>query len=427
MQNNKIAWLVYKPERKRNKANTFDSNYNIGALVINNELIKAGYNTRYVTAESANDVDIVLVSFTSTYDLIAYYKAVSRHKNWTNRKFIVIGGGFGLQNINIIKNYIDIAVFGRAEDIIVDIISGNYDYDNIIIMPEIKAIKIRQAQRLYPDIIDTKGKKLTWQEQFIGCPNKCKFCHYTWSRKLISKTGTYYQGHLTANRSVEILWNDICSVDGKQGRIRTAIDGFSQKLRLRYGKNITNQGIIDGINKMGSFQGNTVALVYNISNMPDETNEDYEELIQTIDKATPQNRVIIVLQSTPFRPSPLTPMQWMPVKLYPNWNRLAGKLIIEKPNLRFIHSFSNESNWSQLLTVIIERATEQSDKLIDTICFSRKLNALRSDYKVRILQDRFDLSPYLRQYGIDERLPTWYLESYVSNDKIKNMARKMRI
>lgn len=422
MKNKKIAWLVYKPEKKRNKENTFDSNYNIGALVINNELIKADFKVGYVTPESANDADYILVSFTSTYDLIAYYKAVSKYKYFKERKFKVICGGFGLQNIYSIRNYIDIAVFGRAEDIIIDIINGNYNYDNVMVLPDIKAVKVRQADSLYNDKIETKGHTSSWQEQFIGCTNKCMFCHYTWARKWISNKDTYYQGHLTANKSVEILWKDICRIDSKQGRIRTAIDGFSERLREIFGKKITNQEIVKGIEKLGSFEGNTVVLTYNISNMPSEVGEDYQELIDTIKQAQPKYRVIVVLQSTPFRPSSLTPMQWMPVKLFPNWNDLAAKEIIERPNLRFTHSFSNESAWSQLETVIIERATEQSDKLINTICFSPKLKKWDAKTKVKILQDNFDLSQYIREYDVNEQLPTWYLESYISNDKIKKMA-----
>ena len=420
----KIAWLVYKPYKKRNKKNTFDSNYNIGALLIN-DILGKNYIIDYVTPESAFNTDILLVSFTSTYDLLSYYKAVNKYKHFKNRKFKVIAGGFGLQNIYGIKDFIDVAVFGRAENIINEVIKGNYNFNNIMVLPEIKDVEIGQTKKLYPNEIKTKGYKLTWKEQFIGCPNKCKFCHYTWSRKCLYPEKTYYQGSLTKNNSVEILWKDIKYIDKKQGHIRTAIDGFSERLRYKYGKKITNDSIIEGIEKIGSYDGKTIMLIYNISNMPNETEEDYQELITTIGKAKPKNRVIIVLQSTPFRPSPLTPMQWHSVKLFPNWNDLAGKVIIERKNLRFIHSFSNESCWSQLLTSIIERATETSDHLINTILYNRKLDRYRAEDKVKILLDNFDLSHYIKKYNHDEKIPTWYLHSYTEKNNLINMAKRL--
>jgi len=420
---NKIAWLVYRPEKKRNKENTFDSNYNIGALVVNNELIKAGYEIGYVTPESANEADIILISFTSTYDLIAYYKAVSKYKHWKNRKFKVIAGGFGLQNINSIKNYIDIAVFGRAEGQIIDIINGNYDYDNVMVLPEIKPIKIRQVDSLYSDEICLIKKNKVWKETFVGCPNRCKFCHYSWARKKVG-TVTYLSERLV--NKPQILWKDIKKINKYLSSLKAAMDGFSEKLRNFYGKKISNLEIIEGIEHIGSFTGTTMINVYNICNMPNETKDDFDEFKLVLDKCNPINKTIIVLQSSPFRPSPITPMQWEPVKLLPDWHKVSGTTFYSKNNLLAVHSLMNESCWSHLVTTIIERATEQSEKLINTICFSSKLNKYKAEQKVKMLEHHFDLSPYLREYDVEEKLPTWYLESYTPNEKIKKMAVKLK-
>ena len=426
---NEIAFLMYYPHKQRQNNNSFEGNYNIGANVIMDVLRRKGIECNYCTVDTANKFKIVLVSFTSDYDCLAFYKSVALLPSWqpNKRHFIVIGGGEGIQNPTTIRNYIDYAVFGRAENIIYDLIDtvlgGElFTHESVMNLPELHKVKLAQVKKLYPYEIDL-GKEKKWIETFVGCPNKCKFCHYTWSRKWIGGD-TYYQGNLTMNRSVEILWKDIPSFTEKQGRIRTAIDGFSERLRKAYGKNISNEEIENGINHIGSFEGNTVLMVYNISNMPHETEQDRQSLYEILKKANPKYRVIFVLQSTPFRASLLTPLMWSPITLFPATSDLSAKVIIDKPNLRAIHSFSNESPYSQLETMIVNRATPNTDKLFHTICFHPKLKSGTARDKIKLLQNTFDLTQYIKQYDIDELHPAWFLSSYTSKDALWKQHKK---
>lgn len=433
-----VAFLCYWPLKQRQDNNSFDGNYNIGARVIMDVLSTAGIECEFCTPDTAKDYRIVLVSFTSDYDCIAFYTSVSLLPQWQpdKRTFTVIAGGEGVQNPTSIRRYLDYAVFGRAEDIISglvkDVLGGgtNYQHESVMHLPDIFPVKEHQASCLYPrDIRLGEGRgKRDWRESFIGCPNKCLFCHYSWSRKWIGGD-TYYQGELTMNRSVEVLWKDILNMTKKEGRVRTAIDGFSERLRFAYGKRITNQEIIDGINHIGSFGGTTVVMVYNISNMPGETEDDRQELYATVKKANPKHRVIVVFQSTPFRPSLLTPLQWGPVTLYPATSDLSAQVIHDSDNLRVMHSFSNESPWSQLQTMIISRATPDSDKLFHAMCFHPKLKSGNSRERVRLLQNSFDLSPYLREYDPQEQHPAWFYDSYTSRDVLAKayMVAKSRM
>ena len=424
MQSNEIAFLAYYPLKKRQKNNSFEGNYNIGANVIIDVLRRNGINCDICIPDTANKYKFVLVSLTSDYDCIALYKAVALLPSWQlGRKFTVVAGGAGMQNPITIRNYIDYAVFGRAENIIYPLIEcimgGNiFTHESVMNLPDIHRVKLGHASKLYPHSIDLGQKQ--WKESFIGCPNKCLFCNYTWSRKKLGKE-TYYQGDLTKKRSIECLWKDIPKISKKEGRIRTAIDGFSERLRMIYGKRISNQEVIDGINHIGSFQGITVLLVYNISNMPHETQEDKEELYKTILKANPENRVIVVFQSTPFRPSLLTPLQWAPVTLYPATSDLSANVIHDSDNLRVMHSFSNESPWSQLQTVIVSRATPETDKLFHILCFHPKLKKGTAREKVRLLKRSFNLSPYLREYDEEKKHPAWFLSSYTDNKKLRRI------
>jgi len=425
----KIAFLAYYPEKKRTKNNSFEGNYNIGANVIMDVLRRRGVECDICTPDTARNYQIVLVSLTSSYDCIALYKAVVLLPSWQRgRQFTVVAGGAGLQNPTTLRNYIDYGVFGRGENIIwplIDsILGGNkFEHGSVMNLPDIHHVKLAQVTELYPHEIDLGRDRgcTKWKESFMGCPNKCLFCHYTWARKRVGSEGTYFQGDLTAKRSIECLWKDIPKINKKQGRIRSAIDGFSERLRMVYGKKIKNREIIDGIDHLGSFEGTTVFLVYNISNMPHESQMDKDELYETVKQANPENRVIVVFQSTPFRPSLLTPLQWAPVTLYPATSDLSAQVIHDSDNLRVMHSFSNESPWSQLETVIVERATKETDKLFHAICFHPKLKKGTAREKVNLLKRSFDLSPYLRQYADGEKHPAYFLSSYISTDKIRRI------
>lgn len=432
MLSSEVAFLMYYPRKQRQANNSFEGNYNIGANVIMDVLARNGINCNFCTAETANKFKIVLVSFTSDYDCIAFYTSVALLPSWQpkGRKFIVIAGGEGVQNPTTIRNYINYAVFGRAENIIYDLVNtvlgGKiYEHESVMNLPELHEVKLAQVKELYPHNIDLGNgrEKKDWIESFIGCPNKCKFCHYAWSRKWIGGD-TYYQGDLTKSRSIEMLWKDITNVTEKQGRMRTAIDGFSQRLRYTYGKTISNDDIVDGLNHIGSFGGNTVLMVYNISNMPHETQEDKNELYATIKKADPKYRVIFVLQSTPFRPSLLTPLMWAPVTLFPATSELSAKIIYDTPNIHAIHSFSNEGPYSQLETMIVSRATPDTDKLFHTICFHPKLKSGTAREKIKLLQNTFDLTQYTKSYDISDKHPAWFLHSYTNRDVLWKQYQK---
>jgi len=422
-----IAFLAYYPDKQRQKNNSFEGNYNIGANVIIDVLRRKGINCDICTPDTAQKYKIVLISLTSDYDCLALYRAVALLPTWQpGRKFKVIAGGAGMQNPTTIRKYVDCAVFGRAENIIhplIDCIMGGstFTHESVMNLPDIHPVKLAQSFELYPHKVDLGNGRgcRQWKESFIGCPNKCLFCHYTWARKRAGSGETYYQGDLTMKRSIECLWKDIPKITKKEGRIRSAIDGFSERLRMAYGKKITNQEIIEGINHLGSFKGTTVILAYNISNMPHESEEDREELYLTVRQAAPKNRVILVFQSTPFRPSLLTPLQWAPVTLYPATSDLSAQVIHDSDNLRVMHSFSNESPWSQLETVIVSRATPETDRLFHAICFHPKLRSGTARQKVGLLQRSFDLSPYLKEYNREEKHPAWFLSSYTDNAKLR--------
>lgn len=424
MSTSDVAFLAYHPLKQKREDNSFDGNGNFGAKTIADVLARAGIAVGYCSPESAHEHKVVLVSFTSTYDLIAFYKAVALRGDWKRRSFRVVGGGFGMQNPTAVRNYMDYAVFGRAEEIAPAVVESallqrRHEHSSVMNLPELSPVKIAQAKQVYPH--DVEGRR----EEFIGCQRKCRFCHYTWARRYVGKAEDYVQTELSAS-TPEITWDQLCRVAKKQGRVRSAIDGFSARLRVAYGKSISDAEIVEAIERVGSFGGTSTVLAYNISNMPTESQQDRDSLYAALRKANPRGRVIVVIQSTPFRPSLVTPMQWEPVKLLPSTNDLAGQCIVEKSNLRAVHSFSNEGAWSHFETVVVERATPASDNLFHSICFAPRLQSGPAAQRIRIAEHNFDLKPYLREYATDEKHPGWFLESYTPRDRLRRLADDMR-
>jgi radical SAM superfamily enzyme YgiQ (UPF0313 family) len=424
----KIAILVYKPYKKKRKDESFDGNDNIGILVVKSILERAGFDVGYCSVDSANQNDIVLVSLTSTFDVYSFYKSVAKNAPWKKRQFKVVCGGFGLQNPYPIRNYIDYGVFGRCEGFIADFIKSiadgdPFDHESIMVLPDVTPVKIAQADKCLDFGVEyNHGKEFI--ESFIGCPNKCKFCHYTWSRKSIGHHGEYVNETLSGSSSPEMTWKQLMKTTGKLGRVRSAIDGLSERLRYLFGKKISNGDIIEGIERLGGYGGNTVCVTYNIGNFPTETRDDLAEFADVVSMAKPKDRVIIVLHTTPFRPSLATPMQWEPVSIFPNWNKYAAVQIYDSPKLRVVHSTGNEAPYSHLMCVIAERATGATDRLFHNICFNPKLQTGRSSDLARMVMDNFDTDQYLKQYEIGQiDFPGAFLSGYLD---VGGVAKKMR-
>ena len=427
-----VAFLCYEPLKQRRADNSFDGNDNIGAYVVIDCLRRSGIDVGFCSPETASKYRVVLVSFTSTYDLISFYQEVALLPSWQRgrRSFSVVAGGFGMQNPCSVRNFVDYAVFGRAEMFVAELVGtilggGKFEHLSVMCLPELHSVTVSQVETMYPHPISVRDR--TWHESFTGCPRKCRFCHYTWSRKSTAPSkGDYVQDGLTDGKSPEVTWAQILTYPRKAGRIRTAIDGFSERLRAAYGKRIADKDLTLGLEHMGSFGGKaTVMLAYNISNMPGETQDDRNQLYAALSAARPETRVILVLQSTPFRPSLLTPMQHCEVRLEPATSDLRAGVIFDAPYLRVMHSFSNETPWSQLQTVIVERATPDTDKIFHAMCFAPRLQSGTWRQRLSILKRNFDLTPYLRRYDLDEQHPAWFLSGYMPQKKIRDMAEWM--
>ena len=421
------AYLEYAYDGKRDG--------NIGGEVIAKLVAEIAPLDR-ITAQHIDKYHCVLVSIPSSGQMIDILKLALKHR-WDRRKCRIIVGGYGVQNINLLRGFVDYAFFGRAHDCIEQIIDSvaegsiHHDIaDNMIAIDSPHIVRFRQSPLMANSVFN---------EEFTGCPLKCKFCHYTYARKFNGKTTGYTQALLTNGNADEVLYSDIAGFTEKRGRIRTAIDGFSERIRYLYGKRISNDTIIDGINHLGKivydnrqddfFGGHelnkrTVMTVYNIANFPYETQDDEQEFIDNIRRADPRTRVIFILHSTPFRASPATPMQWERVQIFPDWSAQREKTICDRDNLLVKYSYTLEGPWSQLLAAITERARD--DDSVAMAAINYKSNKT-SGIKAAEFMDKHDVSHHIGEHDISKPPPgAWYLKSYLRDEQIIKIAEKMR-
>jgi radical SAM superfamily enzyme YgiQ (UPF0313 family) len=425
-----IAFLVYgkKFSSANRKDKSFDGQSNIGAYIIKDVFERAGYSISFASPEFADKYKIVLVSFTSSYDMLNFLKEVIPLKIWKKRKFKVIAGGFGLQNIYSIRNYVDYGVFGRAENNIVSLIESilqgkEFHHESIMDLSQgITPVKICQVDNFYPHSIDIQP--VAYKETMIGCAKKCLFCHYTFSRKHLS-SDKFSTPVKYSSSSQEILFKELVEKSKGKGKIRSALDGHSERLRCVFNKRIKNDDIVNILSELSHKWENNICwlYIYLIGNYPSETEKDRNELKEVLSrvKIKQGKKMVLNFHVSLFRPSPLTPAAYLPVNLDFNYSK-ADYNIYNSDNITATYDWTRESFYNFLIQVIIERATEKTDDLLLNILFNKQISKMDSNQKYNTIKNHFDISDYIREYSTEERLPTWYLESYIGNHKIKQMA-----
>lgn len=259
-----------------------------------------------------NNWDIVLVSLTSPLEVYSLVYTFAKHGLTADsvRPAIVIGGAGNL-NCKTYLEYGDYFVFGRGEKTIIDVVEnylnpshplpnsvfkrGESSFDDVY--------AVAQTDHVYPEAI---GKA---RETMLGCPNKCRFCLYTYSRKYVG--GGEYRDTGFYKGSDEVLLKDL---DVRQGKsLVSSIDGFSERLRLAFAKPVTDKLIRQKLIEASEARtGDNIRMkLYQIMALPTETDEErkaFLELLKDIDKECKPGRVIIifVIQRRPAHSSTIS-------------------------------------------------------------------------------------------------------------------------
>jgi len=390
----------------------------IGALVIKDELERKGYHVDFCDYSSAFNYTHVLVSMTSTDDIFHIYAGCKKN-NWQNRTFKALVGGFGCQNPIALSDYIDYAFFGRTDGIIEDVLINHLKFkEHLFKISKPHMVSIRQVSECYPNSIKHNGAK--WREKSIGCPVKCKFCSFSHTRDWVKGEYETFEW-LLKGRTQEVLIKDIPEkVIKKQGWVKSAIDGYSERLRFKYGKKFaTWENIENALDHLCTFKGTTKLQLYNIHNFPTETKEDIIEFFDFFnnyveDAYKGDGKLIVEIHNTPFRPTLCTPMERQGAKLFPAAKPQVGLLnnyfnyLPVKPNSLTIASKNNihvkfsvfiENPFKHLKGLISIRYSDKD--IIEEILRIESMSGVKAlDYCIK----NIDITPYIREYKENEDL-----------------------
>lgn len=433
------AYVQEKYAKASYKNECLDTRQFVGLRVVIDCLERAGYTVEYAGKATVHEYDIVLVSITAACDWWPY---ISERLQWRRGDYKVLVGGAGVLHVEPFLRWFYAAILGRGENLIVPLVEGiengnGYENESIIYSESFNRDKlyyVAQVDKTYPHSLRLTDKRM-FTEGAIGCNHKCLFCGYTWQRKFVSPYDNYMMSDFLfgniedKERAMLDLAEDPDSIDFRHLRT-TAIDGFSERLRVGVNKPITHDIMHSFLVTMLKSEVKPHQLkFYNICGYPTETDEDWLEFLHELelaDNAVTQRdkQWSIVLHSTPFRAMPATPMACAPMSKR-NYRGsmgrilgagLRGNLIYQGKSLWCVESMGTDSLSTVMLDVIAHRGSYDDSENIERLCATRKFWAASSLAKEATLSKYFSLD-YMFGSFTKDTLPSKYLRTYASVDK----------
>lgn len=431
----RICAYVQEVYAKANyKRECFDTRQFVGMRVIIDCLERAGYTVEFAGRSTVHQYDIVLVSLTSDCDWWPYIRERLR---WQRGGYKVLVGGAGVLHVAPFLRWFYAAMFGRGEDLIVPLVQSiehgeRFEHESVCYSDDFRydrIYRLAQAVRPYPYQLRLSSNR-TFTEGPIGCNHKCLFCGYSWGREFLSQYKQFvYSDSLFGNIDVkELALLDLAEtpeIDWAHLRT-TAIDGFSERLRVGVGKPITRSVLTSFLVRMLSFKGKPHQLkLYNICGYPTERDADWFEFLEdlrTVDaKAAPRDKQwSIVLHCTPFRAMPSTPMACAPMSKR-NYRGLIGQtlgsglrgnLIYQGRSVWAVESMGTDSLPAVMLSALAHRGDLADSENIARLCATDKFWRASSNVRESTLSKAFDMDRLFGRFTA-ETLPSRYLRTYL--------------
>ena len=432
----RICAYVQEAYSKANYKNEcMDTRQFVGLRVVIDCLERAGYSVEYAGLATVHQYDVVLVSLTADCD---WWTFISERQRWRKGGYKVLVGGAGVLHVAPFLPWFYAAMLGRGENLIVPLIQGiesgdRWESESVLYsdtFSEDRTYRLAQVDLQYPHPIKlSKNRKFC--EGAIGCNHKCLFCGYTWQRKFVSPH-EYYRMEDSLFGNIADKERAMLDLDEDPGNIdfahlrTTAIDGFSERLRVGVNKPITRRIIHNFLVAMINSPAKPHQLkFYNICGYPTETDEDWMEFLDELrlaDEATDrrERQWSIVLHSTPFRAMPATPMACAPMSKRNYRGLIGGKLgaglkgnlIYQGKNLWAVESMGTDSLSTVMLSAIAHRGSREDSENVGRLCATKKFWSASASVREKTLERYFDMD---RLFGpfTPETLPSRYLRTYL--------------
>lgn len=420
------------------KCECMDTRQFVGLRVVMDALARSGYPVEWAGAATVHEYDLVLVSLTADCDWWSY---IAERLSWHKGSYKVIIGGAGVLHVAPFLPYGDYFVLGRGEEAVPNLVrrlDGRDGHgDDCVIdaatFDEDGRYMIRQTETLYPHEVPlAEGAGKCFRESAIGCNHRCLFCGYTWHRRPILPEGYFKYG--SGLFDVEDRERAMLDMERDPGSINwarlrsTAIDGMSERLRYMVNKRISRALMTAFVRRMiesedAGAKPHQVKL-FNIVGYPTETEDDWREYLETIREADmtarPSSRQwSIVLNATPFRAMPATPLACAPMSLRDYRGRvgavlgkgLKGNLIYQGRSLWSVEGMGTDSLPTVMLSAIVHRGGREDADNVARIARSKAFWSAKSEVRALTLSRYFDLDRLFGEYT-PQTLPSRYLRTY---------------
>lgn len=433
------AYVQERYAKTTYKNECMDARHFVGLRVVIDCLERAGYTVEYAGIATVHTYDVVLVSLTSDCDWWPY---IAERMRWRSGDYTVLVGGAGVLHVAPFLRWFDAVMFGRGEGLIVPLVQGiergeRWEHESVCwadtFSPD-RIYRIAQADEPYEHKIEISSRQ-TFAEDAIGCNHRCLFCGYTWQRKFLSayqyyriETGLFNLAD--KERAMLDLDRDPTCIDWSRLRT-TAIDGFSERLRVGVNKRITRDIMHRFLVAMLRYEGKAHQIkLYNICGYPTETVEDWREFLDELREAdgavpTRDGQWSVVLHNTPFRAMPATPMACAPMSKEHYRGRigqvlgpsLRGNLIYQGRSLWAVESMGTDSLPTVMLSAIAHRGAPEDAEAIARICASKRLWSASTAVREATLCKYFDMDRLFGRFT-PETLPSRYLRTYCAVERM---------
>lgn len=399
-----------------------------GFEMVIDDLRRGGYEVAYCSAGTVAEYRIILVSLTSGCD---WWSFIAERECWPRGAYRVIVGGAGLANVRPFLPWFDIAVFGRGDGLIRDVVAAELEGKQLA-HPSVcysdtftaeRVYVVRQVDVPYPHEVSlASGKK--WRESTVGCQRKCAFCAYTWQREHIGgkQSDAGAGAAIWGNTEATMFDFDWSNPGSYHGISVIGLDGWSERLRRAVAKPITDDMLRKWLVGLQHAASGCKLRIYNICGYPTETAEDVRNFVRVLTAADGAGKKRYVqVHLTPFRPMPCTPLATWPIAdvnyrdfraRYPGCAEAIGKTgaayLLNGKTITAMVEWTTDSLATVLLDAVVLRGIEIDSGAVRRIACSKRFWSADSRTKTATLRDQFDVKNLTRQRSWSD-LPTGYL------------------